>query len=208
MSKKDPAAEPVLVPLSKRHQKVLKEYLISFSQVKAYQKAYPSVTYDSAKASAARLFADVNFKSHLQSRLDESHMSADEAVKRMTDQARADVGDIVDVEDDGFSFSIEKAKKAGKTSLIKKLKQKRTIFLAKKPEDEDRVVVEIEIELHDSQSALDKILRVHGKYKDNVDVTTNGEKVKGNIGWSPENWNTQREKKGWSCPVPASSMAV
>ena len=33
------------------------------------------------------------------------------------------------------------------------------------------------IEIIDAQAALDKILRAHGKYKDNVDVTSGGEKI-------------------------------
>jgi hypothetical protein len=35
----------------------------------------------------------------------------------------------------------------------------------------------LSIELHDQQAALDKILRIHGKYQDNLDLTTNGEPI-------------------------------
>lgn len=163
MSKKDP--ETTLVPLSKRHQRVLDEYLINFSQVKAYQKVYPNVTYDSAKSAAARLFATVNFKSHLQSRLDEVHMSADEAVKLLSEQARADIGKFAEPNGNGWIFDMEKAKKSGMTKLIKKIKQKTINFPIA-----GRVETELEIELHDSQSALDKVLRIHGKYKDTVNL--------------------------------------
>lgn len=154
-------AEETLKPLNKRHQRVLEEYLLCFSQVKAYQKVYPTVTYDSAKSAAARLFATVNFKSHLQSRLDEVHMSADEAVKLLSEQARADIGKFAEPKGNGWIFDMEKAKKTGMTKLIKKIKQKTIQFPIA-----GRVEVELEIELHDPQAALDKILRIHGKYKD------------------------------------------
>lgn len=161
MSKKPPLEE--LKPLSKKHQKVLDEYLLSFSQTNAYLKAYPHVTHDSAKSSSARLFAEVNFKSHLQYRLDEVHMSADEAVKLLSEQARADIGKFAKPNGNGWIFDMEAAQKANMTKLIKKIKQKTINFpIAGRQE------TELEIELHDPQAALDKILRIHGKYKDTL----------------------------------------
>jgi len=160
-----PPKEIELKPLSKRHQVVLDEYLLTFSQVRAYQKAYPTVTYDSAKSAAARLFATVTFSSHLQSRLDEVRMSADEAVKLLSDMARADIGQFAEAKGNGWIFDMEKAKKSGMTKLIKKIKQKTTVYPIKGLEE-----IELEIELHDSQAAIDKVLRIHGKYKDNLNL--------------------------------------
>src|SRR5689334_14078232 len=84
--------ENKLKPLSKRHQYVMDEYLVCWSKTVAYKKAYPSASHTSAKASAARLFADVNFSAHLQARLSEIHMSADEALALQTEIARVDLG--------------------------------------------------------------------------------------------------------------------
>jgi len=151
-----------LKPLSRKHQIVLDEYLTHFSQFKAYWKAYPDVSYDSAKSAAARLFADVNFNGHLQLRLAEFHMSADEALKRISEMARADIGDFAEpTKEGGWAFNMEAAKKAGFTKLIKRVKQKTIQFPIA-----GRVEVELDIELHDSQAALDKIMRFYGKYKD------------------------------------------
>ncbi len=169
MSKKPPKPpkepEIELKPLSKRHQVVLDEYLVSFSKVKAYQKAFPNSTYDSARSASARLFANVSFSSHLQSRLAEVHMSADEAVKLLSDMARADIGKFAEAKGNGWIFDMEKAKKSGMTKLIKKIRQKTTVYPIKGMEE-----TELEIELHDSQAALDKVLRIHGKYKDNLNL--------------------------------------
>jgi len=60
---------------------------------------------------------------------------------------------------------MEAAKKANMTKIIKKIKQKTINFpIAGRQE------TELEIELHDSQAALDKILKIHGKYKDSLTI--------------------------------------
>ena len=160
--KAEKTAEGGLKPLSKKHQIVLNEYLTHFSQFKAYWKAYPEVSYTSAKSAASRMFADVNFNGHLQLRLAEFHMSADEALKRISEMARADIGDFAEpTKEGGWAFNMEAAKKAGFTKLIKRVKQKTIQFPIA-----GRVEVELDIELHDSQAALDKIMRFYGKYKD------------------------------------------
>ena len=81
-----------LKPLSKKHQQVLSEYLLCWSQWKAYHKIYPSVTPESARVMSSKLFADANFSAHLKARLDEVHMSADEALKLLAQIAHADMG--------------------------------------------------------------------------------------------------------------------
>ncbi len=81
-----------LKSLSKKHQLVLDKYLVDFRQTKAYWEVYPKITYESAKSAAARLFADDNFKAHLNIHLDEAHMSADRALKNISELAEADLG--------------------------------------------------------------------------------------------------------------------
>lgn len=146
-------------PLSKKHKRVLDEYLVCFKQVDAYQKVYPSTTYDSAKAAASKLFTSVNFSAHLKERLDEAQMSADEAIKRLSDMARGDVGEFID---NFGSLSLDEARKKGLTPLIKKIKQRTTI---KNGKEEDTETHDLEIELYDAQSAIEKILKVRGDLK-------------------------------------------
>lgn len=89
-----------LKPLSKKHQRVLDNYVTYWRQTDAYWEVYPKNTYESAKTSAARLFANANFSAHLQARLDELQMSADEALKIQTDIGRGDVGIFFKVVDE------------------------------------------------------------------------------------------------------------
>ena len=183
-----------LKPLSRKHQMVLDQYLILFSQWRAYQAVYPNTTYDSAKAASSKLFTDVNFLAHLSDRLSEVHMSADEALKLVTDIARGDVAELMDISSVGFNLDMAEAKRKGLTRLIKKVKQKTITKIGKKDGDDDTEIHELEIELYDAQAAQRDLLKIHGKFLERVDVTSGGEKVKGFIGWTPENWK-QDEKE-------------
>jgi hypothetical protein len=166
-----------LKPLSKKHQRVLDEYLLRFNQTAAYQKVYPKATYDSARSLASDLFANTNFSAHVAARLNEAHMSADEALKLTADIARGDVAQLMEVSSVGFNLDMSKAQELGLTGLIKKVKQKTTIYQAKKESEEDREVTELEIELYDRQAALRDILKMHNKFTERVDVTSNGETI-------------------------------
>jgi len=82
------------------------------------------------------------------------HMSPEEALKLLADIARGNMGDFIKVEKDGtFGIDLRKAKDV--TKLIKKVKYKPNKF-----------GTEYEIELYSALDALDKQLRVHGKYRD------------------------------------------
>lgn len=89
-----------LKPLSKKHKRVQDEYLKCWNQTKAYQAVYPNSEYESARTAAARLFANDNFSAHLNLRLNEAHMSADEALARQAEIGRASLGTFFKVVDE------------------------------------------------------------------------------------------------------------
>jgi terminase small subunit-like protein len=89
-----------LKPLSAQHQTVLDEYFLCWEKTMAYERAYPKASHNSAKTAAARLFADANFQAHLQARLSENHMSANEVLKRLADIGRGDLGLFFKVSDE------------------------------------------------------------------------------------------------------------
>jgi len=116
-----------------------------------------------AAAQASRLLSDVNVKKEVSRRLDKMAMGADEAVKRMSDWGRGSLGPFHRIDDVTGAMIIDLTTPQAQENLhlIKKIK---TNVLG---------MVE-EIELHDAKDAVDKILRVRGKYIDNVkfeDVT-------------------------------------
>lgn len=176
------------VEISKKHRAFIDEYFRTgpnrFNATAAYQAVYPKSSYRAARANAARLIADDNITAEIERRMAELHMSADEALSLLADQARGDLGEFMDITSVGYNLDLLNEDGTRKnTRLIKKIKQRTTIFQAKSESAEDREVTETEIELYDAQAAIDKILRVHGKYKDlnlppntTIHVTIEGKK--------------------------------
>lgn len=165
-------------PLSKKHLKFINEYLTCWNGTQAYMRVYPKAQYQSAMVGASDLLSNPKIAAVISDRLAQEQMGADEAIKLLADMARGDVAKLMDVSGVGFNLDMAKAEKYGLTKLIKKVKQKTTIYQAKKESEEDREVTELEIELYDAQAALDKILKIHGKYTDRVDITSGDEALK------------------------------
>jgi phage terminase small subunit len=175
-------------PLSRKHLRFIDEYLKTFNGTRAYMVVYPKAKYDSAGVLSANLLGDIRIKAEVDRRLAEVHMSADEALKLLAEQARGDIGEVMDVYSTGFNLDMQKAKELGLTKLIKKVRQKTTTIIGKKQSDDDKEITELEVELYDSQAAIDKILKVHGKYTNTIDLTSGGKAIKGYEVVSPDDW--------------------
>ena len=111
----------------------------------------------------------------IEKRLQENAMSAEEVLSRLAQIGRADIAEFMDIFGTGYNLDLMKAKEAGLTHLIKKVKQKTTTFIAKKESDEDREVTELELELHDAKDALKTLAQYHGL------TTTNKQEHSGEI---------------------------
>lgn len=107
----------------------------------------------------------------INAKLEEAAMDADEVLARISDQASVDIAEFLDeydhqtgvdpdtgepIYESRLKFNFAKAKARGKTHLVKKLKVL--------PDGS------IEFELHDSSTALDRLAKVHGLYKERVDI--------------------------------------
>lgn len=163
-----------LKPLNKKQKMVLDKYLVLFNQWKAYKEAYPNVTDESARSLSSKLFADVNFASHLEARLADAHMSADESLKLLSDIAR---GDITEFITPFGNIDIDLLRKSGKGRLVKKIKQKTVTKIGKGDTDADVEILETELELYPADSAIINNLKILGKFTDKVDITSNGNTI-------------------------------
>ncbi len=133
-------------------------------------KAAELAGYRNPQSSGSQLLQHPIVYSALQAKLEEAAMQADEVLARISDQASTDIDEFLDeydhqngVDEEGnptyerrLKFNYRKAKSRGKTHLVKKLK-----IL---PDGS------IEFELHDSAAALDRLAKVHGLYKEKIDV--------------------------------------
>jgi len=148
--------------LTKRQKVFVEHYLQCWNATQAAIKA--GYSSRSAYSIGSENLRKPDIKAYIDERLTELKMGADEALLLLADQARGDLGDFMDISSVGFHLDL-----VGKnTRLLKKIKQKTITFIAKKESDEDREVTETEIEIYDAQGALDKILKVHGAYKNQI----------------------------------------
>ena len=155
--------------LTNKQRVFVNEYLRCWNATEAALRA--GYSSRSARQIGQQNLSKHDISAEIQSRLQEIHMSADEALALLADHARGDIGEFMDVSQMGFNLQLlDEEGNRKNTRVIKKIKQKTTTFIAKKESDEDREVHEIELELYDAQAAIDKVLRVSGKYKDTLDL--------------------------------------
>ncbi|MCX6057753.1 MAG: terminase small subunit [Chloroflexi bacterium] len=163
-------AEKDEIKLSRKQQIFIDEYLKCFNATAAALLA--GYSEKSAHQIGWENLSKSEIKEKIQGRLAEVHMSSEEALKLTSDIARGDIALLVDV---NGKFDMQFAQQNGLTKLIKKYKQKTTTKL--KLGGADSETQELEIELYDAQAALRDILKVHGKYIDRKDITSNGESL-------------------------------
>lgn len=177
-------------PLSKKHKRVLDEYLVCFVQWKAYKVVYPDSSEEVCRTSSSRLFADANFQAHLQARLNEAHMSADEALKLQAEIARGDVGVFFKVVDEWMFNPLPEYEILDEKEVVDKTQEppvKRISYRVRHVVlDMDKVIDPryshlihkfsntrkngVSIETYDKQTAIRDVLKIHGKFKDGVSL--------------------------------------
>lgn len=153
-----------MTKLTAKRKAWIEEYLQCWNATEAARR----VGFTHPNTQGPRLLLDVGIQEIIKARLDKLKMGADEVLIRLAEHARGDIGDFMDIESMSFDISLKKAKEKGITHLIKKIKQ-RTVITQKKNGDEEETHY-IEIELHDSQAALDKLARAHGLYRDRLEI--------------------------------------
>ena len=129
--------------LTRKQQVFVNEYLKCFNASEAARRAGYTGRPD---VIGSRLLGIVGIKTAIDARIAESQMSADEALIRVSQHAKASITDVID--DEGH---IDWDKVTQNGYLVKSISPGRW---------------GTRIEIVDSQSALDKILKVHGKYKE------------------------------------------
>jgi hypothetical protein len=118
--------------------------------------AFGITDYSTAGVTAHRLLKKPKIRLEIERRLGVAVASSQEVLERLTQQARADLGEIL--EPDG-SFDVQRAKRRGKSKLLKKIKY-----------DKDTGKL-VELEIHDPQAALEKLGRFHKLFTDRVETT-------------------------------------
>lgn len=136
---------------SKQHAFV-EAYLRHFNATRAALEA--GYSEKTAYSQGHRLLKNAEVRAAIESRLAAAAMSADEVLTRLSNMARADLGDFLDMD-------ITQLKRHPRSYLLKKVK--RTIKRQGEIETET-----IELELHDPQAALVQLGRHHKLWVDRV----------------------------------------
>lgn len=141
-------------------------YLRCFNATDAAKRAGYSAR--TANEQGSRLLANASIRAEIDRILNERMMGAQEVLDRMSDIGRADVADLMAVSDRGFSLDMSAAKALGLTKLIKRVKQKTTIYHEKGGDDREETI--LEVELYDAQSALVTMGKQHGLFTTKVEL--------------------------------------
>jgi len=152
--------------LSKKQKIFVEEYIKCWNATQAAIKAGYS------KRTATNIGCENLTKPYIaeeiQRRIDEVVMSADEALQRLSDQARGDLDDCIVMKDGVPKLDVKLLKEKGKLHLIKSITP---------------TASGTKVELYSSQRALELIAKAQGVFVDKVDVN---KKVEITITRNPE----------------------
>jgi len=165
--------------LTNKQDKFVTEYLKDYNATQAALRAgySPKTAYS--------IGAENTKKPEIIEALRQKTMGSAEVLANLTDIAKGNITDLMDVTPSGFTLNLmskdaeDNLSIKPQSKLIKKIKQKVTTILAKKESDEDREIIETEIELYSAYDALVTLGKYHKLFvdKSEVDITTQGEKV-------------------------------
>ncbi|MAS33560.1 MAG: terminase small subunit [Anaerolineaceae bacterium] len=162
--------------LTHKQQLFVDAYLRCWNATRAAIEA--GYSEKTARQQGSRLLTNVDVQDAIQKKMAESAMNTNEVLYHLAQIAR---GDVTDLTDDRGLPNLQKAKALGKSNLIKKVRIKRAIVEASESDDAsgDGPVLEYEgmVEGYDRLKALELIGRSLGIFKDNLDLTSGGEKI-------------------------------
>lgn len=133
-------------------------YFASMNQTQAYVDTHPKCTRESAWRNGSRLMRNAEVRAYIEEKIAERHMGANEVLTILANQARADIGRFIEVDDGHVYFDFGNPEAKAHLHLIKKIKtkRKREIILKRGTKEiaEEWEHEWVEVELHDAQAAL------------------------------------------------------
>lgn len=124
-------------------------------------------SYGTVAVTAHNLLKNAKIQAAIEQIFQAQVMTSTEARARLSRMARGQMGDFLNPEDPR-EIDMERAAQAGALDLVRRVKTRRVVTSTK---DETVETVTVELELHDPQAAIDKLLRTSGAYKDQVQLS-------------------------------------
>lgn len=110
--------------------------------------------YSAPHSQGSRLLENVGVRAAIAAHLSQAAMSADEVLARLSEMATVDLADFISIRQDEARVDLGKARRLGKTHLVKAIKPTR---------------FGLSLVLHDSQAALQALGRYHGLFGPRTD---------------------------------------
>lgn len=147
---------------NKKHQAFVDNYFFNnFNATRAYMATYGEVDETTAASNASRLLRNDKVAQEIKERFEARAMKADEVLDRLSQIARGDIADYMN-EYDGLDLA--RARKAKRTHLVKKVKQRTVTKIGNVEGAEDVEVHDIEFEMYSAHEALRDLAKVHGLF--------------------------------------------
>lgn len=122
----------------------------------------------------AQALGKTRIRAAIDAKLAQAAMPADEVLARLSEHASSDMANFIEVAPDGtLAINLEKARKAKRTRVIKKVKVTKKTFTTDMGES---VEVRSELELYDAQAALEKLAKFHRLYEAKPKIDDAGDK--------------------------------
>jgi len=152
--------------LKPKQQLFLTEYLKDMNATQAAIRA--GYSPHSAYSMGQKLLKKGEIREEIQRKLNNSAMKADEILQKLTEIARADMGDYLDVSSMAFQINLAKAKADDKLKFIRRIRQKTTTICKEGGEDVEQN--QIDFELLDQMKALELLAKYHGLLVDKHEI--------------------------------------
>ena len=145
-----------LPELTDQQQMFCEHYMMCWNGTKAATLA--GYSESTARQQASQLLTKLNIRAYVETALAEAAMGRHEVIARLTEQARADIRDVLDSKG---AFDFAKAEENGAIALVSEVEQKE--FGAK-------------VKMVSSQQALTTLARFHGLLTDRTVLQGDGDK--------------------------------
>jgi phage terminase small subunit len=135
-------------------------FICGLNGTEAAKRAGYSV--ETARQMASENLSKPYIRAEIDRRMAAAHMSADEIISRLEQQAAGTMDDFIYPSGRGMKIDLTRAKKAGKLHLVKKYSKSKQ---------------GVSVELYSQKEALELLGRHKKLFTDNIDLTSQGEKL-------------------------------
>jgi phage terminase small subunit len=171
-------------PLTVKAKRFVEEYCIDWNGAQAAERS--GYSPKSAKQTAYDLLRDERVQAAIEKHMSLYSMSAVEAIAKLAEWGRGSIKRFLRVGQDGqLEINLDSAEAKAHLHLIREMTQTRSTIIMG---DVERTEVRTVVKLHDAKDAVDKILKIHGRYApQKVDHTTDGQPLPGTNIYVPDN---------------------